>query len=139
MTSKAIRAALGELHREPMLEPHEIPVQSILWRILVQPIPPLKTNAGGMIELPEEVQNAESILTSVGRVLQLGHFAFKSTTQAGLALAEEPFKPKVGDFVLHECYAGQEIKLRSGKKLRILLDTEVLAIVTNPDEIRNYI
>jgi co-chaperonin GroES (HSP10) len=139
MTSKAMRAALGDLHREPMLEPHQIPVQTILWRILVQPLPPLKRNAGGVIELPDEVQNAEGILTSIGRVLQLGHFAFKSTTQAGLALAEEPFKPQVGNFVLHETYAGQEIKLRDGKKLRILLDTEVLAVVKDPDEIRNYI
>jgi co-chaperonin GroES (HSP10) len=139
MASKAMQAALGELNREPMLEPHEIPIQSILWRILVQPLPPLKKNAGGVIEIPDEVQNAEGILTSIGRVLQLGHFAFKSTTQAGLALAEEPFKPKVGDFVLHETYAGQEIKLRNGKKLRILLDTEVLAIVKDPEEIRNYI
>lgn len=139
MTSKALRAAIGDLHREPMLEPNEIPIQSILWRILVQPLPPLKKNAGGVIEIPDEVQNAEGILTSIGRVLQLGHFAFKSTTQAGLALSEEPHKPKVGDYVLHETYAGQEIKLRNGKKLRILLDTEVLAIVTDPDEIKNYI
>ena len=137
--SKALRKALGDLHREPMLEPDEIPVQSILWRILVQPLPPLKTNAGGVIEIPDQVQSSESILTSVGRVLQLGHFAFKSTTQAGLALSEEPYKPKVGDYVLHETYAGQEIKLRGGKKLRILLDTEVLAVVKDPDEIKNYI
>ena len=46
---------------------------------------------------------------------------------------------EVGDYVLHETYAGQESKLRSGMKLRILLDTEVLAIVAHPDEIRNYI
>lgn len=135
----ALSKALGELHREPMLEPHEIPVQTILWRILVQPLPPLQTNAGGVIELPDSTQNAESSLTSVGRVLQLGHFAFKSTTQAGLALSEEPHKPAVGDFVLHETYAGQEIKLRNGKRLRILLDTEILAIAKNVDEIRNYI
>lgn len=130
---------LGEMNREPMLEPNEIPVKTILWRILVQPLPPLKTNAGGVIELADSTQNAESSLTSIGRVLQLGHFAFKSTTQAGLALSEEPFKPNVGDFVLHETYAGQEIKLRGGMKLRILLDTEILAIVTDPDEIKNYI
>lgn len=135
----ALGKALSNLNREPMLEPHEIPVQSILWRILVQPFPPLKANPGGRIELASQTQQAEEIQTSIGYVLQVGHFAFKSTTQAGLKLEEEPFKPKVGDVVLHETYAGQEIKLRSGKKLRILLDTEVLAIVTDPDEIRAYI
>lgn len=135
----ALRKALGDLHREPMLEPHEIPIQSILWRILVQPVTPLKTNAGGVIEIPDMVQDAEMVRTSIGRVLQLGHFAFKSITQAGLALADEPFKPQVGQYVLHETYAGQEIILRNGKKLRILLDTEVLAVVSDPDEIKNYI
>lgn len=139
MASKSVRAAIGELNREPMLEPHEIPVQAILWRILVQPLPPLKANPGGKIELATQTQLAEEIQTAVGRVVQLGHFAYKSTTQAGLALAEEPHKPVVGDFVLYETYAGQEIKLRNGKKLRILLDTEVLAIVSDPDEIRNYV
>lgn len=138
-SKSALSKALSEFNREPMLEPHEIPVQSILWRILVQPLPPLKANPGGKIELAKTTQDAEEVSTSVGRVLQLGHFAFKSTTQAGLKLDEEPFKPKVGDFVLHQTYAGQEIRLRSGKKLRILLDTEVLAIVTDPDEIRAYI
>lgn len=135
----ALRKALGELHRAPMLEPHQIPVQAILWRILIQPLPPLQRNAGGVIELPDQVQNADATLTAIGRVLQLGHFAFKSTTQAGLALSEEPFKPKVGDYVLHETYAGQEIRLRDGMKLRMLLDTEILAIVKDPDEIKNYI
>jgi co-chaperonin GroES (HSP10) len=139
MPRKATVSAIGRLHRDPMLTPEEIPIQAILWRILVQPLPPLKANPGGKIELSEKTQQAEEIQTCVGQVLQLGHFAFKSTTQAGLALAEEPFKPKVGDFVLHETYAGQEIRLRNGKKLRILLDTEVLAIVRDPDEIRNYI
>lgn len=137
--SKALRKALGEFRREPMLEPNEVPIQVILWRILVQPIPPLKANPGGRIEIAEDTQKAEEIATSVGRVLQLGHFAFKSKTPAGLALAEEPFKPEIGQYVLYETYAGQEIKLRTGKKVRVLLDTEVLAIVSDPDEIRAYI
>lgn len=139
MASKALRKALGALNRDAMLSPDEIPVKTMLWRLLLQPLPPLKTNAGGVIELPDQVQANDETLTSIGQVLQLGHFAFKSTTQAGLALAEEPFKPKVGDYVLHQVYAGQEIRLRNGKKLRLILDTEVLAVVTDPDAIRNYI
>jgi co-chaperonin GroES (HSP10) len=135
----SLRKALGEFNREPMLDPNEIPLQVMLWRLLVQPLTPLKTNAGGVIELPDAVQDSEQTLTSVGYVLQLGHFAFKSTTQAGLALADEPFKPKVGDFVIHQTYAGQEVKLRNGKRLRILIDTEVLAIATSVDDIKNYI
>lgn len=139
MASKAVRVALANFQRDPMLESDEIPLQTILWRILVQPLPPRKKNAGGMIVMPKSTQDAEEYKTSIGQVIQLGHFAFKSVTQAGLSLADEPYKPKAGDFVLHETYAGQIIDLRNGKKLRLLLDTEVLAVVTDPEDIRNYI
>ena len=137
--SRALRKALSDFQREPMLEPHEIPLHVNLWRILVQPVPPLKSNPGGKIELADDTQKADEIATAVGLVLQLGHFAYKSKTPAGLNLDEEPLKPSVGQYVLYETYAGQEIKLRTGKKVRVLLDTEVLAIVSDPDEIRAYI
>jgi co-chaperonin GroES (HSP10) len=135
----ALKKALAEFNREPMMDPKDVPLQTILWRVLVQPLTPLKTNAGGVIELPDQAVAAEETLTSVGCVLQLGHFAFKSTTQAGLKLFEEPHIPKVGEYVVFQIYAGQEIKLRRGIKLRVLLDTEILAIAKNIDEIKNYI
>jgi co-chaperonin GroES (HSP10) len=135
----ALKTALAEFNREPMMDPKDVPLQTILWRVLVQPLTPLKTNAGGVIELADSTVQAEETLCSVGCVLQLGHFAFKSKTAAGLALEEEPFKPKVGEFVVFQIYAGQEVKLRRGTKLRILLDTEILAIAKNIDEIKNYI
>jgi co-chaperonin GroES (HSP10) len=135
----ALKTALAEFNREPMMDPKDVPLQTILWRVLVQPLTPLKTNAGGVIELPDLAVQAEEALTSVGYVLQLGHFAFKSKTAAGLALEEEPHKPAVGCYVVYQIYAGQEVKLRNGRKLRILLDTEILAIATNIDEIKNYI
>ena len=137
--SGALKKALAEFNREPMMDPKDVPLQTILWRVLVQPLTPLKTNAGGVIELAESTVQAEETLTSVGYVLQLGHFAFKSKTPAGLALEEEPFKPAVGNFVVFQIYAGQEVKLRNGRKLRILIDTEILAIAKNIDEIKNYI
>ncbi len=135
----SLKKALAELNREPMMDPKDVPLQTILWRVLVQPLTPLKKNAGGVIELADSTVQAEETLTSVGYVLQLGHFAFKSKTAAGLALEEEPFKPAVGSYVVYQIYAGQEVKLRNGVKLRILLDTEILAIAKDPDEIRNYI
>ncbi len=138
-SSGALKKALAEFNREPMMDPKDVPLQTILWRVLVQPLTPLKTNAGGVIELAESTQQAEETLCSVGYVLQLGHFAFKSKTAAGLALAEEPHQPAVGKYVIYQVYAGQEVKLRNGRKLRILLDTEILAIAKNIDEIKNYI
>jgi len=108
----------------------------LFWRILVEPIVP---RYDGMIEAPPQVEQAERILACQGRVLQVGHFAYRSRTNAGLNLAEEPNIPKVGDVVLFQQYAGQEVHLRSGHILRILDDTEVLMIIKDPDRIKGYL
>lgn len=125
--------------RRPPLDPASLEgkFQVLLWRVLVEPVPP-KTHEG-VIELPEQSQEAERILTTVGRVVQLGHFAYQSRTSAGLHLAEEPKKPKVGDYVLFQQYAGQEVHLRSGHLLRLLNDTEILMWTSDPEEIRIYV
>lgn len=108
----------------------------LFWRILVEPIVP---RYDGVIEAPPQVEQAERILACQGRVLQVGHFAYRSRTNAGLNLAEEPNIPKVGDVVLFQQYAGQEVHLRSGHILRILDDTEVLMIIKDPDRIKGYL
>lgn len=133
-----LKRELERLTSPTPLDPDKLPFKTMLWRILVEPVTAKPMTEGG-IALPDMVTDAEKILTSVGRVLQIGEFAFKSKTLAGINLADEPNKPTVGSYVLHERYAGQEIDLRSGRKLRILLDTEILMLVTDPEEIRNYI
>ncbi len=125
-----VSAALAEMNAPA---PLVVPGNVLLWRILVEPLEPPKKV--GSFEMPEEVTRAEEILTSIGRVVQMGHFAFKSKTNAGLLLDDEPHKPKVGDYVLHEQYAGHEIKLRDGRKLRVIQDTEILMVMSE-DEAR---
>lgn len=119
------------------LEPGKVTFgTTLLWRVLVEPyIPKYK----GMIETPPEVETAERILATQGRILQLGHFAFQSKTSAGLCLADEPNKPQVGDYVLYEQYAGQEVHLRSGHVLRLLNDTEILMVIKDPEAIKGYL
>lgn len=119
------------------LEPDKVTFgRTMLWRVLVEPyIPKYK----GPIDLPPEVDTAERILATTGRVLQIGPFAFKSKTAAGLDLAEDPNKPRVGDYVLFEQYAGQEVHLRSGHVLRLLNDTEILMVIDDPEQIKGYL
>lgn len=119
------------------LEPGQVKFGKILlWRVLVEPyIPKYK----GLIETPPEVETAERILATQGRIVQMGAFAFQSKTSAGLNLADEPNKPKVGDYVLYEQYAGQEVHLRSGHVLRLLNDTEILMVIDEPEAIKGYL
>src|SRR5690606_4528956 len=128
---------LDQKPRVEPLKPGEVKFgRTLLWRVLVEPyIPKYK----GTLELPPDVDNVERILATTGRVLQVGAFSFQSKTSAGLCLADEPNKPKVGDYVLYEQYAGQEVHLRSGHILRLLNDTEILMVIDDPDAIKGYI
>lgn len=106
-----------------------------LWRIVVEPyIPPKR----GLIERPDQVEDAERILSKVGKVLMVGAFAYKSKTSSGLDLADEPNKATVGGYVLHEMYAGTEVHLTTGQILRIITESEVLMTGFDPSIIRAY-
>lgn len=119
------------------LEPDQVKFgRTLLWRVLVEPYIP---KYQGRIETPEGVEQAERILSTTGRVLQVGSFVYQSKTSAGLLLADEPHKPKVGDYVLYAQYAGQEIHLRSGNILRLLNDTEILMVIDEPDALKGYL
>jgi co-chaperonin GroES (HSP10) len=136
--TNALKRELARLNRPEPIDIESLPVKTMFWRVLVEVLEPKRETDGG-IALPDTTIEAEKTLTAIGRVLQLGSFAFKSKTAAGLHLAEEPHLPKVGDYVMYQRYAGQDIDLRSGRKLKVLIDTEVLMLVTDPEQIRNYI
>jgi co-chaperonin GroES (HSP10) len=139
MSAGKIARELRSLHENvTAIDPASLPLKVTLWRVLIEPVEPIKETAGG-IALASSTVDAQQLVTSVGRILQLGAFAFKSKTNAGLNLADEPNNPKVGDYVLFEQYAGQEVKLRTGKCVRVLNDTEILSVVTDPDQIWSYI
>lgn len=132
----ALRNQLDKMNALGPMKPDDVPGLVLYWRVLVEPFVPKHQ---GMIETPEIIEQAERIQSSVGRILQLGHFAFKSRTAAGLDLAEQPNLPQVGDYVLHEIYAGQAIKLRNERSLRVLNDTEILMVISDPQQIRGYL
>lgn len=123
----------------PPLDPANLPIHVMFWRVLIEPVAPKQTFGDSQIVLPDVTQDAQRILTTVGRVIELGSFAFVSKTAAGLNLADERYKPKVGDYVLYEQYAGQEIRLSSGHLLRVLNDTEILCWAKDAETIKGYV
>ena len=136
----AIRRAIEDVNDAQRLQP--ITAEEVeqlgdvsLWRILLEPYVPKKK---GMILRPLQVDEAERVVSKVGRVVQVGEFAYQSKTVAGLELSKAKVRAHVGEFWLYEMYAGQEIHLRTGHILRLLTETELLMRIKDPDLIKGY-
>lgn len=135
-----LRRAIEQVNDAQRLQP--ITIEEVeafgdahLWRVLVEPYIPKQR---GQIVRPPQVDEAERIVSKVGRVLQIGEFAYASTTVSGLKLYEAKVRAQVGEYWLYEMYAGQEVHLRSGHILRLLTETELLHRVKDPDLIKGY-
>jgi len=111
-------------------EIEDMPVP-LYWRILIQTRTPKQKSKGG-IALPNEVRDAEGTLDYVGKVVALGGLANTHNRLQG-----EPNQPKIGDYVAYGRYAGQQIFYR-GRKLLLINDDEVLAIVPDPATLKIY-
>lgn len=109
--------------------------QVALWRILVEPYIPRQR---GLIARPPSVDQAERIVSKVGRIVQVGCFAYQARTTSGLELPTAREKAEPGQYWLYEMYAGQEVHLRSGHILRLLTDTELLMHIHDPDMLKGY-
>jgi len=144
--SSAVRQAISNMEAgRPAIEPELKPVtaellerlgHALLWNIVVEPYIPKQR--GLLVKAPISM-DAERILSQVGRIVLIGCFAWRSKTASGLDLAEEVHKPKVGDYVLHEQYAGTEIHLTTGHMLRIITETECKLAVKDPELIRAWL
>lgn len=116
----------------------EVPLKVALWRVLVEPLVAKEESKGGII-LPEQTIVETEITTSIGRVIQLGSMAYKSRTRSGLDLSEEPNKPKIGDYVLFNANSGHRIRLADGRKMKLLNDDSILAVVTDHEQIKGLL
>ena len=90
------------------------------WRILVHPLEVKERTAGGII-LPEAAIDRESLVVTVGRVIQLGPLAYKRDDMG------EPWCA-VGDLVGFGKYSGKRC-LHKGYNFIILNDDEILMIM----------
>lgn len=138
--TSALRKAIEQVNDAQRLQP--ITAEEIgalgdvaLWRILVEPYTPKQR---GLIARPPEVEAAERVVSKVGRIVQVGCFAYQSKTVSGLELSTARERAAVGEYWLFEMYAGQELHLRSGHILRILTDTELVMRIKDPDLIKGY-
>lgn len=115
----------------------DVPVQPSGWRILVEPVEIQKQTSGGII-LADEAVRAQEYLRYFGRVVSMGPLCY----------CNDRFKPhqnaaivpwcKVGDMVIFDRHAGQEVIQKRGDEVvryRVINDDNVLGVITDESSI----
>ena len=97
------------------------------WRLLILPYKGKGKTEGG-IYLPDQVVEENQVATQVGYVLKVGSLAYKDSDKF-----DSPWCQK-GDWVMFARYAGSRFKIDGGE-VRILNDDEVLATISEPDDV----
>lgn len=101
------------------------------WRILILPYRGKgKTESG--VYLPDSVVEQSQVSTQVGYVLKVGPLAYKDKEKFpnGAWCAEK-------DWVMFARYSGSRFNIDGGE-VRILNDDEILAKITNPEDVLHY-
>ncbi len=98
------------------------------WRIVVLPYRGAKKTKGG-IELAEETLERQQLTTTCAYVLAVGPLAYKDTDK----FPDGPWC-KEGDWIIFGRYAGARMGIDGGE-IRILNDDEILARISDPDDI----
>ena len=99
------------------------------WRILILPYRGKGKTEGG-VYLPEQHVDREALATVCGYVVKIGPLAYKDQDKFG---DTGPWC-KEGDWVIFGRYAGSRFKIDGGE-VRLLNDDEVLATISNPEDI----
>ena len=99
------------------------------YRILILPFSPKQKTKGG-IYLADSVLEKERIGTNVGFVVALGPDAYRDGNKfpEGAWCQER-------DWVIFGRYAGARLKIEGGE-LRLLNDDEILAVISDPEDIQ---
>ncbi len=101
------------------------------WRILILPYRGVGKTSGG-IALPKESVEQQHVSTQVGYVLKVGDLAYKDPEKfpAGPWCQEK-------DWVMFARYAGSRFQIDGGE-VRILNDDEILARISDPEDVKHY-
>lgn len=105
----------------------------LFWHVLLEIKRPEAKTASGII-LTDDVQDAESALTMVGRVIEIGPMAFKTKTSGGHDYSLHVDDVKIGDWVLTSRKIGVPIKNKDGRTFQLCNDYEILAAFDNEQE-----
>lgn len=121
----------------PDLDLNDLPLEVMTWNVLIEPKrPPQMVNG---IAIAMEAQDAERFKTNVGRLLAMGDAAFQSRTTGGIDLTMVK-KPVIGQFVMYRDYTGKELIMqKDGRRLMVMDDTDIIAIIKNPADWRMYL
>jgi chaperonin GroES len=98
------------------------------WRLLILPYRGKGVTDGGIV-LPGKVLDDGQLQTVVGYVLKVGELAYKDESK----FPEGPWC-KQGDWVIFARYAGSRFRIEGGE-VRILNDDEILACISDPEDI----
>jgi len=98
------------------------------WRIVILPYKGTGKTKGGII-LSDQTIEMQSVSTTCGYVLSVGPDAYKDLNK----FPEGPWC-KEKDWVIFGRYAGSRLKIEGGE-IRILNDDEILATISNPEDI----
>lgn len=98
------------------------------WRILVLPYKGKGKTEGG-IYLPDQVIENNEVSTQVGYVLKVGPLAYEDKQKFPTGMW-----CKKGEWVIFARYAGSRFKIEGGE-VRILNDDEILAKISDPEDI----
>jgi len=101
------------------------------WRMLILPYRGKATSEGG-IHIPDKVLEDGQIQTVVGYVLKQGPLAYRDKEK----FPDGPWC-KEKEWVIFARYAGSRFRIDGGE-VRILNDDEILATISDPDDILNY-
>lgn len=94
------------------------------YRVVVEPLPVEEKTKGGLI-LPDTVKDKQIAARIKGRVIAIGPLAFQQEGHWG---DQDAVRPKIGDFVMYEKYAGYLLSDESGS--RVINDTDIFGILT---------
>lgn len=122
---KEERVLNPELVDKPLLDRMPDPTG---WRVLILPYRGKGRTEGG-IYLPDKVLDDGQLQTVVGYVLKVGPLAYKDEEK----FLEGPWCQK-GDWVIFARYAGSRFRIDGGE-VRILNDDEILARVSDPEDV----
>lgn len=98
------------------------------WRVIVLPYRGARKTKGG-IELADQTLERQQLTTTCAYVLAVGPLAFKDTNKF-----PDGAWCKEGDWIIFGRYAGARMAIDGGE-IRILNDDEILALVSDPEDI----
>lgn len=122
---KEERVLNPDLIDKPLLDRMPTPAG---WRLLILPYRGKGVTDGGIV-LPGKVLDDGQLQTVVGYVLKVGELAYKDEQK----FPEGPWC-KQGDWVIFARYAGSRFRIDGGE-VRLLNDDEILAQISDPEDI----